>query len=110
VNPTLIFRPREELDLKAGVLLAQATEDVVDPSSFLTMGARNNYDGGASSARDLGVEIDAGIEWRVSAYRGLNLELGAQGGIFFPGHAFDSASGERLSTQYIGVGRLGVQF
>jgi hypothetical protein len=110
VNPTLIVRPREELDLKLGVLLAQATEDVVDPSSLLVMGARNNYDGGLSSARDLGVEIDAGFEWRVSAYRSLNLEIGAQAGVFFPGHAFDSASGDRLDTQYIGVGRLGVQF
>jgi hypothetical protein len=110
VNPTLIVRPREELDLKAGVLLAQATEDVVDPSSLLVMGARNNYDGGLSSARDLGVEIDAGFEWRVSAYRNLNLEIGGQGGVFFPGHAFDSASGARLGTQYIAVGRLGVQF
>jgi hypothetical protein len=109
VNPTLIFRPRNELDLKAGLVLAQATEDVVDPSSSAT-GAKSNYDGGSSSARDLGVELDAGIEWRVSASPGLNLELGAQGGVFFPGRAFDTASGDRLDTQYIAVGRLGVQF
>ncbi len=107
--PTFVFRPVRELDLKAGMVLAQSSEELVDPASVLVTGAATNYDGGAP-ARDLGIELDAGAEWRLPLNTGLNLELGAQAGILFPGSAFDSASGNRLDPQYLAVARLGVQY
>ncbi len=110
VNPTVVYRPVRSLDLKGGVLLAQATDDVVDPASFSLSGNTTNCDGGPSSARDLGIELDGGIEWRAALNFDLNLELGAQAGVLFPGHAFDDASGDSLAPQYLAVARLGVQF
>ncbi len=110
LNPTFVYRPLRSLDLKAGLVIAQATDDVVDPSSFSPSGVETNYDGGPSSARDLGIELDAGFEWRAELNTDLNLELGAQAGILFPGHAFDSASGDSLAPQRIGVARVGVQY
>jgi hypothetical protein len=109
LNPTLVFRPVRQLDLKTGLLIAQATDDLVDPSSLLVTGERTNYDGGAP-ARDLGLELDAGVEWRLALNTDLNLELGAQAGLLLPGSAFDSASGNTLDPQYLALGRLGVQY
>jgi hypothetical protein len=40
----------------------------------------------------------------------MTLQLGAQGGVLFPGNAFADAAGNRMATQYLGVGRLGLQY
>ncbi|MGE0328003.1 MAG: hypothetical protein AB7S68_37170 [Polyangiaceae bacterium] len=108
--PTVVFRPVRQLDLKAGLVLAQATADFVDPVAVTTQGRFVNYDGGDAKSRDLGLELDAGIQYRWALNYGINLELGAQGGVFFPGKAFEDAQGNSLGTQYIGVGRMGLQF
>ncbi|MCB9590274.1 MAG: hypothetical protein H6718_32985 [Polyangiaceae bacterium] len=108
--PTIVFRPLRQLDLKAGLVLAQTTADFVDPVAVTTEGRFVNYDGGDARSRDLGLELDAGVEYRWALNYGINLELGAQGGVFFPGKAFDDAQGNSLGTQYIGVGRMGLQF
>ncbi|HMJ12965.1 MAG TPA: hypothetical protein VK524_16195 [Polyangiaceae bacterium] len=113
VNPTFVFRPVAELDLKLGLLVAQAASDFVDPVEALSGRTyRNrNYDGGNPHDHDLGLELDAGVEYR---YRIPNfpmlLQVGAQGGVLFPGNALADVSGRRLETQYIGVGRLGLQY
>ncbi len=110
LNPTLVYRPVRPLDLKAGMVIAQATADFVDPVQVATEGRFLNYDGGDARSRDLGVELDLGVEYRLALDYGMSLELGAQGGVFFPGKAFDDAQGGALGTQYIGVGRMGLQF
>jgi hypothetical protein len=109
LNPTFVFRPRRELDLALGMVLAQASSELVDPSSVLVSGVAKNYDGGAP-ARDLGIEFDAGVAYRLALNTDLNLELGAQGGLLVPGRAFDSATENALDAQYLGVGRIGVQY
>ena len=38
------------------------------------------------------------------------VELGAEGGVLFPGHAFDDAAGNALPTQYLGALKAGVLF
>jgi hypothetical protein len=107
--PTFLWRPRRELDLKAGMVIAQSAEDLIDPASVLITGAATNYDGGAP-ARDLGLELDVGAEWRLALNTDLNLELGAQAGLLLPGTAFDSASGNALDAQYLAMLRMGVQY
>ena len=65
VYPTFVYRPRHWVDLKAGVLIAQATADVVDPYRLSVGGAPVNYRGGDARRRDLGVELDVGAETRI---------------------------------------------
>ena len=69
-----------------------------------------NYRGGDRRRKDLGVELDAGIEARFPLDYDLKGVVGAQGGILFPGGAFENAAGDRLPPQWIAVGRLGLLF
>ena len=110
VNPTVIVRPMKSLDLKAGIVLARTTADVVDPYRLNSFGRIANWDGGDAKRHDLGVEIDLGTEWRAALDYGLTLQLGAQGGYLIPGHAFDDASGAAMPAQYVAVGRVGLQY
>ncbi len=110
VNPTVVVRPKHWLDLKGGLVLAQASSDVVDPYRVVVNGAYVNYRGGSPKARDLGVEIDAGAEARVPLDYGLLAQFGAQAGVLFPGGALANDAGERLPPQWLAVGRLGLLF
>lgn len=110
INPTFIYRPRYWLDLKGGMVVAQATTDIVDPYRLATQGNYVNYRGGDPKKKDLGVELDAGVEARFPLEYGLKLNVGAQGGVLFPGAAFENRDGSRLATQWVTIGRLGVIF
>ncbi len=105
-----MFRPVRELDLKAGAVIAQTTADFVDPVQVATSGRFVNYDGGDARSHDLGIELDAGVEYRLGLDYDMVLELGIDGGVFFPGNAFADANGERMATQYLGVGSVGLQY
>jgi hypothetical protein len=110
VNPTVTVRPKRWLDLKGGVVIAQATADVVDPYRLATQGAYVNYLGGDPRRHDLGVELDGGVETRFRLERGLRFMLGAQAGVLFPGGALADASGQAMSTQWITVVRGALLF
>lgn len=110
VNPTVIVRPRPSLDLKAGAVIAQTTADFVDPYRITAEGAYRNYRGGSPKKHDLGLEVDGGVEWRLPLEYALTLVLGAQGGVLFPGGAFEDARGARPQTQWITVARAGLLF
>ncbi|NUP08287.1 MAG: hypothetical protein HOW73_19730 [Polyangiaceae bacterium] len=110
LNPRVLFRPIRMLDIKLGLLWAQATADVVDPYHVGALGQYRNYDGGDPSRRDLGVEIDAGADIRIPLERTVALEIGAEGGVLFPGHAFDNEAGQELPEQMLMNTKLGLQF
>ena len=110
INPTMIYRPRYWLDLKAGMVVAQSTSDVVDPYRVATQGSYVNYRGGDPKKKDLGVELDGGIEARFPLEYGLKTNVGAQAGVLFPGGALENAAGERLPVQWVAIGRLGLTF
>lgn len=110
VNPTMIYRPRYWLDLKAGMVIAQATSDVVDPYRLATQGSYVNYRGGDPKKKDLGVEVDGGIDARFPLDYGLKTNVGAQAGVLFPGGALENADGQRLPVQWVAIGRLGLIF
>ncbi|MGO8998382.1 MAG: hypothetical protein ACLQVI_34110 [Polyangiaceae bacterium] len=110
IYPTAIVRPRPWLDLKAGVVIAQATADVVDPYRTAVYGSSQNYLGGSPARHDLGVELDGGFEVRVPLDYGVKLALGAQAGVLFPGGALEDANGNKMHAPWIVVGRLGVTF
>ena len=108
--PTFVVRPRQWLDLKLGVLIAQTTADLVDPYRLTVTGAYVNYQGGSPKRHDLGVELDTGVEARVPLNTDLNLALGAQGGVLFPGAALSDATDRSLKTPWLVVGRLGILY
>ncbi len=108
--PTAIVRPRPWLDLKAGVVIAQATADVVDPYRTAIKGSSQNYLGGNPARHDLGVELDGGFEVRVPLDYGVRLALGSQAGVLFPGGALADANGNTMRTPWIAIGRIGVTF
>ncbi len=108
--PTAVYRPRPWLDLKAGAVIAQSTADVVDPVRLVTQGGYTNDQGGNPRRHDLGVELDGGVEGRFDIGPGLRLQLGAQGGVLFPGGALADASGSAIRTPWIAIGRVGVLF
>lgn len=108
--PNVVVRPVPELDLKAAAVIAQTTADFVDPVQVGINGRFANFDGGDARSHDLGVELDGGFEYRLALDYGMTLQLGAQGGVLFPGNAFNDAAGNAMATQYLGVGRLGLQY
>lgn len=110
LNPTVVVRPKRWLDLKGGAVVAQATSDVVDPYQVGAQGRYANYDRGDATRRDFGVELDAGVDVRLAVKSGFVVQLGAEGGVLFPGGAFRDAGGASLATQYLVNSRAGLQF
>ena len=110
VNPTITYRPRHNVDLKAGAVVAQTTADLVDPYRLVTDGKYVNYRGGDARRHDLGLELDGGFETRFALDYDVTLQLGAQGGVLFPGGALADIAGEKLKTPWLFLGRAGLQF
>ena len=104
-----VVRPVRELDLKLGIVFAQATAPIVDPA-LSSPAAFVNYDGGDPLSLNYGVEVDIGFQYRLPLAPWLTLTLGAEGGMLFPGHGFDDASEFGLANQFLGMGRLGVYY
>ena len=110
VNPRFVVRPKHWIDLKGGVVIAQTTADFVDPYQFGALGNARNYDGGNPHAHDLGLELDAGTAFRFEVDPVATIQVGAEGGVLFPGGAFDNAVGQKLPNQYLGTLQVGLQF
>jgi hypothetical protein len=110
LNPRFVLRPRRWLDLKGGAVIAQSTADLVDPYHVGAIGNYANYDGGDARRHDLGLELDAGADVRIPVETAATVQAGFEGGVLFPGHAFDDAAGQRLANQYVGNLKLGIQF
>lgn len=109
IHPTFIYRPRPVLDLKVGAVIAQTTADFVSPYRLVLDGAYVNYSGGDPRKRDLGVELDWGTELRVPVQSG-TLQLGAQGGVLFPGGALADAQGHVPDAPWMATLRAGIQY
>jgi hypothetical protein len=110
INPTVVYRPRRWLDLKGGVVLAQASSDVVDPYRLATQGSYVNYLGGSALSHNLGLELDGGFEVRIPLGRGVTVALGLESGVLFPGAALADALGQTMRPPWVTVGRLGFFF
>lgn len=94
--PHLSLRPLEQLNLMAGLLVAWSTTDFAQSyQTFLAGGQATNPYGLTGAGRDLGVELDLGLDWTQPLWRKLALRLGLQMGWFFPGKAFERTDGSR---------------
>ncbi|HEY4122059.1 MAG TPA: hypothetical protein VGM56_29535 [Byssovorax sp.] len=110
VNPRATFRPKKWLDLKAGLVIAQTTADLVDPYRFGALGTVKNYDGGDAKKHDLGLELDGGVDVRVPIEKRVTFQFGVEAGVLFPGHAFDDAAGKAMPDQALINAKLGAEF
>ncbi|MFO0627190.1 MAG: hypothetical protein U0325_16390 [Polyangiales bacterium] len=98
------------VDLRGGLVLAMASSDWVDPVSVQRDGTARNYRGGDPTRRDLGLELDFGVNASVPVRGGVRLEGGLQGGVLFPGRAFADATGALMPPVGMGVARFGIGF
>ena len=110
INTTMVFRPFHFWDLKGGMVLAQATADVVDPFHAGALGNYSNYDGGDERKRDLGVELDVGRDVRLHLSDHVVVNAGVEGGVLFPGSAFEEEAGASMQTQYLVNSKLGLNY
>lgn len=93
IHPTVIVRPRRWLDPKGGMVVAQATSDVVDPYRLQAGGSYVNYRGGNPRRKDLGLELDARVDARIPLENAVKAIAGVQSGVLFPGGALEDARG-----------------
>jgi hypothetical protein len=110
LNLQLLYRPVANLDFRGAALIAQTSSDFVDPAQVAIRGRYENFDGGSSTHRDLGLELDAAFEYRQPLDNGLCASFGAEGATLFPGRALADAEGRGLGTQYLLRGRFGFYF
>ena len=92
------------------VVVARTTADFVDPFRTGAEGNYANYDGGEERRHDLGLELDAGFDFRLHATETFVINAGAEGGVLFPGQAFEDENGEGMDNQYLLNTKLGVNY
>jgi hypothetical protein len=105
-----LYRPVPNFDLRTAALIAQASGDLVDPTRLVATGRWSNFDGGSPTHRDLGLELDAGTEYRQPLANGLSVAIGAEGGVLFAGRALAGADGNGIGQQALVRGRFGFYF
>jgi len=110
VNPTFVYRPEPKLDIRAGIVVAQATSDVVSQVRATTTGRYENEFGGNPTRRDLGVELDLGVHKRIPLSYDMEAIFGAEGGVLFPGGALADATGTTMKTPWMAVLQTGLGF
>ena len=105
--PRCWVRPVDGLTIYGGPLIAFGEVPQVDPlHTRLAGGApRNAFD--QPGGTYLGTEVDLGARFRTLVY-GLELEVGAEGGVLVPGDASDTASGDPMDPIYGGRLMLGL--
>jgi len=108
--PRLKLRPVKGAEIVLGLLKAWAPQDLVDPyRSFLNGGVATNFNGGIAD-NDLGWEFDVGASYTYGDPKKLATRVGGQWGWFWPGNAFDSASGESMDKIDLGQFRFDILF
>jgi hypothetical protein len=116
IRPTLRVKPPGlfpwgDVTARVALLYAVAEEDVVDPyASSLAGGVAVNHQGGEGGERDLGFEIDVGIDIHGQIDRWVAIAGTVQYGRLFPGAAFDNAGGVAHPPVDVWFARLAVQW
>lgn len=108
--PYAIFRPTSWLELRLGGVFAWSTSAVVDPYAQRAYSRSENFRGGSSSARDLGVEVDGAVLLHRTLADHLVLSGGVEGGIFVAGGAFDDAAGQSMGPLGLVRFRVGLRY
>ena len=97
INPILRYRPMRQLVVKGGLVWGVTDGDLVDPYNTAANGGYNaSYRGATGGGGDLGVELDGAVEFEMPVADLMGFRVGVQGGVLFPGEAFDDAQGNVL--------------
>ncbi|MGK0361837.1 MAG: hypothetical protein ACI9U2_004155 [Bradymonadia bacterium] len=94
VFPRFWARPVRNLEIYGGALFAFGALPNADPLQSRLNGGDPSSAFGGASGNYLGTEVDLGLRYRV-LLAGTELVLGAEGGVFTPGDAFEDAEGSR---------------
>jgi hypothetical protein len=106
INPTVQIQPLDQLTVMAGFLYAwSAVPFAQSYQTFKNGGVNTNLYGLQDPSRDLGYEVDVGLEWNQEIFGDLRVVAGVQAGWFFPGSAFDRPDGTRPDTIMRVLGR-----
>jgi hypothetical protein len=108
--PYVIWRPLSWFETRAAAVLAWSSVDVVDPFAQHARSRSVNYRGGDPTRRDLGLELDASVLLHGPIAEGVVLSGGVEGGVLFPGRAFDDAEGRPMDTVAMLRLRLGISY
>lgn len=102
LKPTLRYRPAAlggRVRFVGSLLWARAPRPYVDPyNSLLSSRPLNPFN--APAGQSYGVELDSSVSYRERFGTQLGVELGLQGGVLFPGNAFNLADGTRMARAY----------
>lgn len=96
---TLRYRSRAGLGVNLLVMYAEATGDLVDPLASTPPGGGNHtlYGAPAENRRDLGLEVDVGLDYTLTRPDDWGLSLSLQYGHLFPGSAFANRAGTPMA-------------
>jgi hypothetical protein len=109
LSPRLLYGSEDGFLTGVSFLWAQSAQPVYDPYlTFESGGSPVGVNGRTPASDDLGVEIDAAIQYRFEPVDKLVLETKGEYGIFFPGEAFDDASGAPQGAQSLARVRMSV--
>ena len=81
-----------------GGLVAHSPADVADPFRTFLNGGKATGPRGAIGKRGLGFELDAGLEAAAHPAAWLTALARIEGGVWFPGDAFDTADGQPMAA------------
>jgi hypothetical protein len=102
LKPTLRYRPAflgGRFRFVGSMLWARAPRPYVDPyNSLLASRPLNTFN--APAGQSYGVELDSSVSYRERFGTQLGIELGVQGGVLFPGNAFNFPDGTRMARAY----------
>lgn len=111
LNPQLTFGTLDGFMTGVGFLWARAASDPSDAYLSLEQGGRPTGVRGASPvSRELGFEVDLAAQYRRSLVSDLILEVKGEFGIFFPGQAFEDASGQSAPPMGAARGRIALSW
>lgn len=109
LSPRVVYGSEDGFLAGFNFLWAQADQPVFDPyASFENGGVPTGINGRVPASKDLGMEFDAAMQYRFEPIDELTLEMKGEYGIFFPGEAFEDASGAPQGTQSLARLRMSV--
>jgi hypothetical protein len=108
--PYAKWRPLDWIEGRFGAVLAWSSTDVVDPFIQRARSRSVNYRGGDPTRRDLGLELDGSVLLHGPIADDVVLSGGVEGGVFFPGRAFDDAAGNPMDPVGLLRLRLGIRY
>jgi hypothetical protein len=110
-NPTVSLKPVEQLTVVAGFLWAfSAVEFAQSYQTFKNGGVPTNPYGLTGAGRELGYEVDIGVDWRQALFWNMSILGGVQAGWFFPGSAFERPDGSKPGAAARLVGRVALEW